>query len=150
MVATTQSTNFYSERAILLFNGQTLVEPADFNSIEFALKLDFEMTDGMTTDNSTAGFTNSPRSATLTVVIKIPNNKAFPDLFDPSLYTANIVQVQVLGARNLVTGDFTGNSILFTNCKPTATGQSGYSGVGKPGTITLDFASTDFQWIPLG
>ena len=150
MPATAQSTNFYSDRGIVIFNGQTIIEPADFNSIEFTLKQDFTMENGMTTDNSTAGFTNSPRSATLTMVIKIPNNKAFPDLFDPSLYTGNIVQVQVLGARNLVTQDYTGNSLLFTNCKPTGTGQSGYSGVGKAGTITLDYASTDFQWVPLG
>ncbi len=150
MANPSQSTNFYSDRGIVLFNGQTIIEPADFNSMEFTLKGDFTLENGMTTDNSTAGFTNSPRSATMTLVVKIPNNKSFPNLLDPSLYTGNIVQVQILSARNLVTGDYEGNAFLFTNCKPTGTGQSGFSGVGKAGTITLDFASTDYVPIPQG
>lgn len=150
MPATSQSTNFYSDRGIMLFNGQTVIEPADFNRIEFTLVGNFVMEDGMTTDGSTAGFTNKNRSATINTTIKIANNKAFPNLFDQSLYTGNIVQIHVLGARNLVTGDYTGNNVLFTNCKFIGTGQSGYSGVGKAGTISLDFESTDYQWVPLG
>lgn len=144
-----QSNNFYSDRGILLVNGNIIFEPADFNSIQFTLEGNFNVEDGMTTDGSMAGFTNKNRSATAAVVIKIPNNRALPNIFDMSLYQDNIVQLQILGVRNLATSDYTGNSLILTNAKLNNTGTSGYSRVGTAGTISLNFTSTDYVWSPV-
>lgn len=140
--------NGYSDRALLLMNNNILIEPADFNRIQFTLTGNFTLEDGMTTDGSTAGFTYRNRSASVVAEFKIPNNRAVPNLFDIGLYDGNIFQMQILGCRNLSTGDFNGNTLVLPNVKYIDTGTSGYSRAGTAGVVVINYSSTDYNWVP--
>lgn len=140
--------NGYADRGLLLVNNNVLIEPADFNRIQFTLNGNFVLEDGMTTDGTSAGFTYKNQSATIAVEFKIPNNRPIPDLFSLGFYDGNIVQIQVLGVRNLSTGDYQGNNVVFPNCKYIDTGMSGYSRAGTAGVVAINFASTQYTWIP--
>lgn len=139
---------FYADRGILSMNNNIIIEPGDFNRIQFTLSGNFVLEDGMTTDGSSAGFTYKNRSALVAAEYKIPANRSIPNLFDIGLYDQNIVQMQIIGVRQLSTGDFTGNDLMLPNVKYTDTGTSGYSRVGTAGVIAINFASTDYNWVP--
>lgn len=140
--------NYYSDRAVLMMNGNIILEPADVNRIQFTFSGNFAMEDGMTTDGSAAGFTYKNRSATVSLEAKIPNSRPFPNLFDISLYDGNIIQIQIMGVRNLSTGDYNGNTLILPNCKYIDNGTSGYSRAGTAAVMSINFASTDYVWAP--
>ncbi len=137
-------TSLYEDRAVLLIDGQPLVDQFVIKSIAITLNQSVSSVEGMTHDRSGAGFVHSNLEIDITVNCNLPINGLImnktPETFD---WEGQNATIQVFGTSSLYRKTFKSNvtqltGVIFTQRRVD------FSGVGRNGEHTLEFKAQNY------